>query len=318
MPKLLDQVREVARLRHLSLRTEQAYVDWIKRFILFHKKQHPQDLGAAEIRAFLSDLAINRNVAASTQNVAFAALLFLYRDVLKQDLPRIEHVERAQRKTRLPVVLTRDEVRSLLAHTDGVNRLVAGLLYGAGLRLMEAVRLRVKDVDFDMNQIIVREGKGDKDRVVMLPQTLVPALREQLERVRVLHEQDLSAGYGEVYLPHALGVKYPAAARELAWAYLFPAMKLSVDPRSGKMRRHHISETVVQRVVKRAVQQAGIHKNASCHSLRHSFATHLLEDGYDVRTLQELLGHKDLRTTMVYTHVLNRGGRGVRSPLDMN
>jgi integron integrase len=315
-PKLLEQAREVARLKHLSRKTEQAYVQHARRFILFHQKRHPREMGAAEIREYLSYLAVQKNVAASTQNVALAALLFLYRDVLKVELPNVEGVERARRPARLPVVLTREEVRAVLGRLEGVHRLVVGLLYGSGLRLMDCLRLRVKDVDFSYNQLTLREGKGGKDRVTMLPLSLKPELQRHMAAVRLLHGHDLAEGCGEVYLPYALGRKYPNAGREWGWQYVFPAAKRSTDPRSGVERRHHLSEDVLQRAVKRAVRLAGLDKHASCHTFRHSFATHLLEDGYDIRTVQDLLGHKDVRTTMIYTHVLNRGGRGVRSPLD--
>ena len=315
-PKLLDRVRAVARLRHLSLRTEQAYSDWIKRFILFHKKRHPEGMGAEEIRLFLSHLAVEGQVSASTQNVALCALLFLYRDVLQIELPYVEGIQRAKRPTRVPVVFTRAEVSSLMSHLSGTYSLIAGLLYGSGLRLMEAVRLRVKDLDFEYMEILVRDGKGEKDRRTILPRPLSEPLRHQLERVKLLHETDLREGFGEAYLPYALARKYPNAPKEWAWQYVFPSAKLSVDPRSGVTRRQHASADSVQREVKRAIKRAGITKHGGCHTLRHSFATHLLEDGYDLRTIQELLGHSDVRTTQIYTHVLNRGGRGVRSPLE--
>ena len=315
-PKLLDRVRAVARLRHLSLRTEQAYSDWIRRFILFHRKRHPEVMGAEEIRQFLSHLAVDGNVSASTQNVALCALLFLYRDVLQVELPYVEGIQRAKRPTRIPVVFTRNEVDSLLAHLSGTYGLIARLLYGSGMRLMEAVRLRVKDLDFEYMEILVRDGKGEKDRRTILPRPLSEPLRQQLARVKPVHEEDLREGFGEVYLPYALARKYPSAAREWAWQYVFPSARLSVDPRSGVTRRHHASADSVQREVKKAIKSAGITKHGGCHTLRHSFATHLLEDGYDLRTIQELLGHSDVRTTQVYTHVLNRGGRGVRSPLE--
>ena len=314
--KLLDQVSEVARLKHLSIRTENQYRYYIRQFILFHHKRHPNEMGEGEIREYLSHLAINRNVAASTQNVALHALLFLYRDVLKKDLQRIDDIERARLPTRLPVVLTRHEVNVMLKNLSGVALLVASLMYGAGLRLLECLRLRVKDIDFQYNQITVRSGKGDKDRVSMLPGTIKESLRLHLGSVKLLHQQDLEQGFGSVYLPHALERKYPSASRQFGWQYLFPAHEVSRDPRSQKLRRHHLSESNIQRAVKEAVRRAAIAKHATCHTLRHSFATHLLEDGYDIRTVQELLGHKDVRTTMIYTHVLNRGGRGVRSPLD--
>jgi integron integrase len=303
-PKLLDRVRAVARMRHLSLRTEQAYSDWVKRFILFHRKRHPEEMCVEEVRQFLSHLAVEGNVSASTQNVALCALLFLYRDVLGVELPYVEGIQRAKRPARVPVVFTRAEAAALLSRLSGTYRLIAGLLYGAGLRLMEAVRLRVKDVDFGYMEILVRDGKGEKDRRTILPRPLAELLRHQLERVRLLHEKDLREGFGEVYLPYALARKHPSAAREWAWQYVFPSARLSADPRSGVTRRHHSSADSVQREVKKAIKSADITKHGGCHTLRHSFATHLLEDGYDLRTIQ------------IYTHVLNKGGRGVRSPLE--
>jgi integron integrase len=314
-PKLLEAVHSVARLRHLSLGTERAYSDWIRRFILFHKKRHPKEMGADEIRQFLSYLAVEGHVAASTQNVALCALLFLYRDVLGVELPYVEGIERAKRPARVPVVFTRPEVTALLSRLSGTYKLIAGLLYGSGLRLTEALRLRVKDLDFATGEITVRDGKGEKDRRTVLPRPLSEPLQHHLCRVRLLHEQDLREGHGEVYLPYALGRKYPNAAREWAWQYVFPSAKLSGDPRSGVTRRHHTSADSVQREVK-ATRGAGITKHGGCHTLRHSFATHLLEDGYDLRTIQELLGHSDVLTTQIYTHVLNKGGRGIRSPLE--
>jgi len=312
---LLKQVRHHIRLRHYSIRTEEAYVRAVRRFILFHGKRHPAEMGVEEIRQFLSHLASHDRVAASTQNQALSALLFLYREVLAIDLPFVDSVERARRPARVPVVLTRDEVRLLLAQISGVQRLMAGLLYGSGLRLMECVRLRVKDVDFAYGQITVRDGKGEKDRRTLLPGPLAGPLRRQLARARLQHEEDLRRGGGRVYLPYALGRKYPAAA-EWIWQWVFPASGLSADPRTGEERRHHLSEDTLQRAVKRAAAEAGIAKRVSCHTLRHSFATHLLEAGYDIRTIQELLGHANVQTTMIYTHVLNKGGRGVRSPLE--
>jgi integron integrase len=314
--KILDQVSTVARLKHLSIRTEKAYRHHIKRFIIFHRLRHPEEMGEQEIRAYLSHLAIDRNVAASTQNVALAALLFLYRDVLKKDLKQIEDVERARLPSRLPVVFTRDEIKAVMKYLSGVDLLAASLMYGAGLRLMECLRLRVKDIDFSYNQIIIRSGKGEKDRVTMLPASLKEPLRLHLLTVKLIHQTDLKLGLGEVYLPYALERKYSGAGRQWGWQYLFPAREITKDPRSGKLRRHHIHESKIQRAVKNAIRAARIVKRGSCHSLRHSFATHLLEDGYDIRTVQELLGHKDVRTTMIYTHVLSRGGRGVKSPLD--
>jgi integron integrase len=315
-PKLLDRVRATARLRHLSLRTERAYVDWIKRYIFFHNKRHPQYMGEAEIRAFISDLAVKGKVSASTQTVALSAVLFLYRDVLKKELPYVANIERAQKPKRLPTVFTRDEAKRIVSRLSGTHGLVAALLYGSGLRLMECLRLRVKDVDFTYGQIMVRDGKGEKDRVTMLPESLKQTLEVHLKRVKSIHEEDLKAGCGEVYLPYALVKKYPRAAKEWGWQYVFPAASLSLDPRTGRKRRHHISDNAIQSAMKKAIRSSGLIKHGSCHTLRHSFATHLLEDGYDIRTVQELLGHKDVRTTMIYTHVLNKGGRGVRSPLD--
>jgi integron integrase len=315
-PKLLDQVRNVARMKHLSLRTEDAYVARIRQFILFHGKRHPAQLGAEEIRAYLSHLAVSEKVAASTQNVALCALLFLYRDVLQIDLPRLEGVERARRKNNLPVVFTREEVKEILARLKGIDWLMAGLLYGAGLRVMECARLRVMDVDFARAQLTIREAKGGRQRVTMLPRSIRQPLKEHLLLVRAQHEDDLRRGGGTVYLPYALERKYKGASRAWAWQYVFPAARESTDPRTGARRRHHRSENLLQRAVKQAIRQAGIDKAGSCHSLRHSFATHLIESGYDIRTVQELLGHKDIRTTQIYVHVLNRGGQGVRSPLD--
>ncbi len=315
-PKLLDQVRGKIRLKHYSLRTEQAYLDWIKRFILHFDKRHPRDMGAREVEAFLTWLAVEGRVAASTQNQAKSALLFLYREVLETELPWLDNVERAKAPKRLPVVLTREEVSRLLSGLSGVHWLIASLLYGAGLRVMEGVRLRVKDVDFARGEILVRDGKGFKDRVTMLPAALANPLREQLARARAVHERDLAAGGGAVFLPYALARKYPNAAREWCWQYVFPTAMLSVDPRDGERRRHHLQDQAVQRAIRQAVLDTGLTKPATPHTLRHSFATHLLEGGYDIRTVQELLGHADVATTMIYTHVLNRGGRGVVSPID--
>ncbi len=315
-PRLLDQVRTRLRVKHYSLRTEEQYVGWIRRFVLFHGKRHPAGMGAAEVESFLSHLAVAGRVAASTQNQAKAALLFLYREVLGTELPWLDGITQARTPARLPVVLTREEVRATLARLSGRPWLLASLMYGTGMRVMEAVRLRVKDVEFARREIVVRDGKGAKDRITMLPAQLVEPLRNALVAAARQHEADLAAGHGEVYLPHALARKYPSAGREWAWQYVFPAERLSVDPRSGAVRRHHADEQSVQRAVRAAVQAAGIAKPATPHTLRHSFATHLLEAGYDIRTVQELLGHADVSTTMVYTHVLNRGGRGVVSPLD--
>jgi integron integrase len=313
-PKLLDRVRDAIRARHYSIRTEEAYVGWVRRFILFHHKRHPAEMGEPEINQFLTHLAVAENVAASTQNQALSAILFLYQEVLGRDLDRIEGVVRAKKPVRLPVVLTRDEVRNLLGAMTGSPRLVALLLYGGGLRLLEALRLRVQDLDLDSHQITIRDGKGQKDRVTMLPTIAKPLLMDHLQQVWQTHQQDLRQGLGLVFLPNALARKYPGADRQWSWQYVFPAAAVSVDPRSGQKRRHHLDESVIQRSIKAAVSRAGVHKPATSHTLRHSFATHLLEDGYDIRTVQELLGHSDVRTTMIYTHVLNRGGRGVRSP----
>ena len=314
--KLLDQVRDVLRLKHYAYSTEQTYVDWIKRFILFHKKRHPKDMGRPEIQAFLTHLAVEGNVAASTQNQAMSALLFLYREVLQIELDAPLDSIRAKKPARLPVVLTRAETQKVIEGMTGTYQLMAKLLYGSGLRLMECVRLRVKDIDFERREITVRDAKGGHERVTMLPASLVAPLQEHLRRVKLLHKQDLLAGFGQVYLPYALDRKYPSASREWGWQYMFPSDRLSTDPRSGLKRRHHVDESNLQRAVKDAVRLAKIAKPASCHTFRHSFATHLLEAGYDIRTVQELLGHKDVKTTMIYTHVLNRGGLAVRSPLD--
>lgn len=315
-PRLLDQVRNKIRLKHYSIRTEQAYVRWIKRFILFHNKKHPSNMGKPEIEAFLSYLAVKRRVSSSTQNQAFNAILFLYRDVLTRNLDDSINAIRAKKPKRLPTVMTKDEAVSVISALSGVYQIMAKLLYGSGLRLMECVRLRVKDIDFQRNQVLVRDGKGMRDRATMLPKSVEFALREHLARVRKIYEEELRNGGGRVYLPQALERKYPNAAREWIWQYVFPAKSLSKDPRSGETRRHHIHENALQKAVKRAVRLAGIPKQVSCHTFRHSFATHLLENGYDIRTVQELLGHKDVNTTMVYIHVLNKGAKAVRSPLD--
>jgi integron integrase len=302
---------------HYSLRTEETYLHWIKRFILFHGKKHPREIGSPEVEAFLSHLAVARNVSASTQNLALSAVLFLYREVLGKELPWLDNVTRAKKPQRLPTVLTRLEVQSLLVRLDDdVEGLTVRLLYGTGMRLMEAVRLRVKDVDLSMRQIVVRDGKGAKDRVTVLPDSRVEPLRAQLAVRRVIFDRDCSEKRAEVYLPDALAKKYPSAPREWGWQYVFAAESVSRDPRSDAERRHHIGEHRIQRAVRAAAQKAGISKPVSPHTLRHSFATHMLESGYDIRTVQELLGHAGVSTTMIYTHVLNRGGRGVRSPLD--
>ena len=348
--KLLDQARDALRTKHYSYRTEQTYIDWMRRFILFHQKRHPIEMDVPEIQAFLAHLSTERNVSASTQNQALSAILFLYREVLHKDLQTIVLLSTAKRPKRLPTVLTHDEALAIINHMTAPYKLMAQLLYGSGLRLMECLRLRVKDLDFEYKTITVRDGKGEKDRITPLPETIIPDLRRQIERVRLLHEEDLAAGHGEVYLPYALAEKYPNAARELAWQYLFPASHLSRDPRppfpggrptadydpsinyssspSGRspdgdrwagskaLRRHHLDPSALQRAIKQAVRQAGIPKHITAHTFRHSFATHLLQAGYDIRTVQELLGHKDVRTTMIYTHVLQRGGLAVKSPLD--
>jgi integron integrase len=315
-PKLLDRVREANRLRHGSRSTEKSYVGWIRRYILFHGKRHPAEMGAAEVTRFLSSLAVQGKVAASTQNQALSALLFLYRHVLQQELPWLEDVVRAKRPKRLPIVLTRDEVRAVISELHGTLRLMATLLYGSGLRLLECCRLRVQDIDFTMNQIVVRDGKGAKDRVTVLPAVAKRALAQHLEQVKRQHEADLGRSAGWVELPWALARKYPNAGREWPWQWVFPATRMYVDRATGQRRRHHLHETVVQRAVIEAVRRVRVAKRATPHTFRHSFATHLLEDGRDIRTVQELLGHHDLSTTMIYTHVLNRGPGGVTSPAD--
>jgi integron integrase len=315
-PKLLEQYRERLRVKHYSLRTEEAYLHWARRFIYFHGKRHPREMGGPEVEAFLSHLATEGRVAPSTQNQALAALLFLYREVLVKDLPWMDGVVRAKRTARVPVVLTENEVRALLAQLDGTRWLAASLLYATGMRLLEGLRLRVKDVDFERGEIAVRDGKGGRDRRTMLSARLIEPLRSHLARVKDLHARDLAEGFGEVYLPYALARKYPRAERSWPWQYVFPSGRRSSDPLDGVIRRHHLDEKVIQRAVSQAARKARIAKPVSPHILRHSFATHLLEAGYDIRTVQELLGHKDVSTTMIYTHVLNKGGRGVRSPLD--
>ena len=315
-PKLLEQVSAKMRVKHYSLRTEKSYVDWIKRYIWHFDKRHPKDMGAVEVEAFLTYLAVDRNVSASTQNQAKSALLYLYKEVLGVELPWLDNVTQAKVPQRMPVVLTQAEVQAVLSRMDGTMWLIASLLYGSGLRIMEALRLRVKDVDFAQREILVREGKGFKDRVTMLPMSLVEPLKAHLLKVQALHNDDLNSGHGEVFMPMALDRKYPSGGKSWSWQYCFPSVKLSVDPLAKKIRRHHADEKTVQRAVKKAVKLAGIVKLATPHTLRHSFATHLLAGGYDIRTLQELLGHSDVSTTMIYTHVLNKGGKGVSSPLD--
>ncbi len=314
--KLMDQVREVLRYHHYSIRTEEAYVRWILQFIHFHKKQHPKNLGKTEIENFLSYLATDRQVAAATQNQAMNAIIFLYKRVL--DMPIDDRIEalRAKKPKRLPTVLSRVEIRNLMSHMKGTNHLMAMLLYGSGLRLMECVRLRVMDIDFDNHLIVVRDGKGNKDRSTLLPEILLKKLKHHLVKVKKIHQQDLEEGYGEVYLPNALSTKLKKAAKSWKWQYVFPSQRLSVDPRSGKTRRHHIDETTLQKAVSNAAKKTEIVKRASCHTLRHSFATHLLEDGVNIRVLQELLGHKDVSTTEIYTHVMNKGFSDIQSPLE--
>ena len=315
-PRLLDRVRAAVRARHFSRRSEKAYVHWTKRYIFFHGKRHPAEMGAREVTEFLTALAVRDKVAASTQNQALSALLFLYRHVLGVELPWLDDLVRAKRPQRLPVVLTREEVRLVLGHLNGVSHLMAIILYGAGLRLLECCRLRIQDVDFATNQIVIRDGKGGKDRMTMLPAAVKTELVRHVARVREQHEADLRQGAGWVELPWALARKYPNAGREWRWQWIFPATRSYVDRMTGQRRRHHLHESVLQRAVKDAVRAAGIAKRATCHTFRHSFATHLLEEGHDIRTVQELLGHRDVTTTMLYTHVLNRGPAGVRSPAD--
>ncbi|MES1191306.1 MAG: integron integrase [Steroidobacter sp.] len=315
--RLLEQVRDCIRFKHYSMRTEEAYVHWCKRFIIFHQKQHPRELGGVEIEQFLTHLAVNGKVSASTQNQAKSALLFLYKEVLKLNLPWMENIVAAKMPQRLPVVLTKHEVDSMLAHVHGTSGLILKMVYGTGMRNMECLRLRIKDVDFERREIVIREAKGFKDRITMLPQSLIQPLREHMSRVQLLHQADLRAGHGEVYMPYALARKYPSAGKSWAWQYVFPSARISRDPRSTRVSRHHADEKAIQRSMRRAIQQAQIHKMATPHTLRHSFATHLLQTGYDIRTVQELLGHKDVSTTMIYTHVLNKGGRAVVSPLDV-
>ncbi|MEJ2158273.1 MAG: integron integrase [Desulfobacteraceae bacterium] len=312
----MDQVRHYLRVRHYARKTEKTYVAWIKRYIYYHGKRHPKDMGVREIEAFLTHLAVNLNVAASTQNQAFNALIFLYKHILRREIKEPINAFRAKRPALVPTVLTVDETGRLLSAMQGTQQLMAKLIYGAGLRLMECVRLRVKDLDFGLNQVVVRNGKGFKDRVTMLPENLQPLMKTQLEYAQRLHENDLNKGFGTVHLPYALARKYPNAQNEWIWKYVFPSRTLSIDPRSGKKQRHHLHESSVQKAVRKAAKTVGIPKHVTCHTLRHSFATHLLQQGYDIRTIQDLLGHKDVSTTMIYTHVIKKGGMAVRSPVD--
>jgi integron integrase len=314
--KLLDQVRYQLRLKHYSIRTEQSYMAWIRRFIVFHGNKHPRKMGKLEIEAFLTDLAIRRKVSASTQNQALNSLLFLYRDVLGIQTEYDINAVRARKPRRLPVVMTPDEVSQVLYHLEGTHQLMARILYGSGLRLMEVLRLRIKDIDFQRNEILVRDGKGAKDRVTVLPESLKPDLQKHIQRVKRVYQADLQKGFPGVSLPQALNQKYPNASREWPWQFVFPAPRLSIDPRTGRKLRHHLHESSLQKAVKQAAELAGMTKPISCHTFRHSFATHLLESGHDIRTVQELLGHKDVSTTMIYTHVLNRGPMAIKSPLD--
>ena len=317
-PRLLDRVRHAIRARHYSLRTEEAYVGWIRRYILFHGKRHPSEMGEPEINAFVTHLAVEGPVSASTQTQALSALLFLYRHVLQKELASLDTVIRAKTQGRMPTVLTRAEVRAVIGKMYGTPRLIATLLYGTGMRLLEGLRLRVKDLEFGNNRIVVRDTKGNRDRVVPFPAVVRAALPTWLSRVQRIHADDLSRGFGGAFLPDAIARKYPGAERDWGWQYVFPAEHFSPDPRDRQVvRRHHLHETAVQRALRSAVLQLGISRRVSCHTFRHSFATHLLEEGYDIRTIQELLGHQDVKTTMIYTHVLNRGGRGVRSPADL-
>jgi len=316
VPELMSQMHSALLSRHYSRRTEQAYCQWVKRFIRFHGIRHPADMAEPEINAFLTHLAVDGHVSASTQTQALSALLFLYRHVIGREVGELTDLVRARTSRRLPMVLTRDEVRTVLAELDGDRWLMASLMYGAGLRLMECLRLRVLDLEFTRGEIVVRDGKGGKDRVTMLPRTLTPALESQLAAARAIHRRDLADGWGRVELPGALARKYPNAPADWRWQWVFPQRRRWTNPQLGEQGRHHVHETIIQRAMKEAVSRAGIANHATCHTLRHSFATHLLEAGYDIRTIQELLGHRDVSTTMIYTHVLNRGGRGVRSPID--
>lgn len=314
--KLLDRMRRVLRTGHYSYRTEQAYVHWVRRYIRFHRLRHPREMGKRHVEAFLTHLAVDRNVAPSTQNLALNSILFLYQRVLELELPWLDNVVRARRKTNLPVVLDRSEIRAILAVLPAPHDQIVGLLYGSGLRVSEALRLRIKDVDFQRRELLVRDGKGAKDRVTVLAESSLPAMKVQVDKALAVAGIDRAQGRGGVHLPHALNRKYPNARFEPPWQWVFPARSLSTDPRSGLLRRHHLLAQSVQRAVKKAAQRAALHKRVTCHAFRHSFATHLLEAGADIRTIQQLLGHSDVRTTMIYTHVINRGGLGARSPMD--
>lgn len=315
-PKLIEEVKNYLRLKHYSIRTEEAYVNWIKRFVIYHNKRHPIEMGDKEIREYLTKLAVEDKVAASTQNQALCAIIFLYKEVLKKKVGELEDMVWSKKPKKLPVVFSKDEVKSVLNNLEGTDWIISNMLYGAGLRLIECLRLRIQDIDFSFNQINVRNGKGDKDRITILPEIVKPALKEKIKNVELQHKEDLKKGYGKVYLPFALERKYPNANKKIGWQYLFPADKLSEDPRGNLIRRHHIGESAIQKAVKTAIGKAGIRKNAGCHTFRHSFATHLLESGTDIRTIQELLGHSSLNTTMIYTHIINKGAFGIMSPVD--
>ena len=315
-PKLLVQVAVEIRKRHYSKRTEEAYTGWIRRFIIFNNKKHPAEMGGEEIKSFLNHLVIEKNVSASTQNQAMQGILFLYKNILKQDVGWVEDIKRSARIKHLPVVFSKKEAKEILKRIKKIEWLIVSLLYGSGLRLSECLKLRIKDIDFDYAQIIVRDGKGEKDRRTVLPESLIIPLQEQLQKVKKIHKEDLAKGLGETILPYALKEKYPSEGKELRWQYIFPSSEIIFDKKRGIKHRHHVHESTVQRTVKKAIKEANVLKSGSPHSFRHSFATHLLENGYDIRTVQELLGHKDVRTTMIYTHVLNKGGYGVKSPLD--
>ncbi len=314
--KLIDQLREALRSRHYSPRTEQTYCHWVKRYIFFHKVRHPAEMAEPEINAFLTYLAVKEKVSASTQNQALSSLLFLYRHVLGREVGDLGEVIRARKPKRLPVVMTREEVRAVLRNLSGDKWLMASLMYGAGLRLMECLRLRVQEIEFSQNEIIVRDGKGAKDRITMLPESLKAPLQEHLKRVKAIHERDLADGWGRVLMPNALDRKYPNASKEWRWQWVFPQENRWKNPKTGEEGRHHVHESIIQKAVNGVARKAGLTKRVTCHTFRHSFATQLLESGYDIRTVQELLGHKDVKTTMIYTHVLNRGGKGVKSPVD--